>query len=258
MWTVILHSFPYWLLIFPVSVFISADHVLSLALARWPTLSVEDTVEPAAPCTFYCNCLFYFFLFRWACSCLLYWNPARHMGIPRCATPAMAGISRISPPTCVPPVGQAPLLSSRLWGCWAPGPLRHKVWPRAARPIVQRGLHHPELQCDSLFSAVLRPLNCQLGSQSSQQNRQHSAEGSLTPHAPALLLLLPLPSHDVLCWKGCRKGNRKGRWANLLAAQPPFSWWWAVWPRCLDASVQGTYGIVLHLKYVTSVLMRAE
>lgn len=33
------------------------DHVLSLVLARWLTVSVKDTVEPAAPCTFYCNCL---------------------------------------------------------------------------------------------------------------------------------------------------------------------------------------------------------
>lgn len=43
------------------------------------------------------------------------------------------------------------------------------------------------------------------------------------------------------------------------------TFWWAacapshlVIPRCLDASVRASYGIVLELKYVTSVLTRAE
>lgn len=153
------------------------------------------------------------------------------MEIPQCATPAMARISLL--PTSVHPVGQAPLLSSWLWGCWAPGLLRHKVWPRAARPVGQRGLHHPSLQHDSLFSAVLHPLNCQPGSRSPQQGKHHGAKSSLMLHAPALLLLLPLPSHDVMCWKAFRKGNRRGGWGNLLAARPPFSWWRAACPpRC--------------------------
>lgn len=64
------------------------------------------------------------------------------------------------------------------------------------------------------FPAILYPLNYQSGTWSPQRGRHHSAKDSLMPHVTALFLPLSLPSHDVMCWNGCRKHNREGGFVN--------------------------------------------